>query len=182
MMLFCCWILLALAQQQRQNVSVSEIMFNGGSYDFVELTNVGATPLSLDGWSLRGGVRFDFTAAHSLAAGGYLVVAKNVSVRACVCVVRCALCVVCMRVRASGAHASRAAQISSLQQLAPTLASNAVAGPFAGGLNGEFDSLRLEQASGETVVKLRYKNGFPWPAPHGGQSIQLVDPQVWFVS
>lgn len=44
--------------------------------EYVELYNRSGSAVSLAGWKLRGGVSFDFT-TQSIAAAGYLVVAKN---------------------------------------------------------------------------------------------------------
>ncbi len=46
-------------------------------HEFIELTNVGASPVSLAGYKLTGGINFTFPAGTSIATGGYLVVAKN---------------------------------------------------------------------------------------------------------
>lgn len=52
-------------------VQVSEIMYHpvSGWREYIELVNTSGTPVSLDGWTLRGDVDMYFTAAHVLAAG-----------------------------------------------------------------------------------------------------------------
>lgn len=51
--------------------------FTDDVHEFVELYNPTAAPVALDGWRLEGGVEYTFPASTSIAAGGYLVVAKN---------------------------------------------------------------------------------------------------------
>lgn len=46
-------------------------------HEFIELRNAGGSAVSLSGWRLSGGISFDFTAAASIPAGGFLVVAKT---------------------------------------------------------------------------------------------------------
>lgn len=70
-------------------------------------------------------------------------------------------------------------QVSEFRQFAPSVAAGVVVGPFAGSLSSVLDSITLEAPNGDAVAKLRYKNGFPWPAPLSGvHSIQLVDARV----
>src|SRR5213593_3326147 len=48
--------------------------------EFIELHNPGAAPIDLDGWSVRGGVRFRFDRERGPAAippGGFLLLARN---------------------------------------------------------------------------------------------------------
>jgi len=46
-------------------------------HEFVELHNSGTTDVNLAGWSLAGGIGFDFPADASVAAGGFVVIAKD---------------------------------------------------------------------------------------------------------
>ena len=45
--------------------------------EFIELFNTGATEVSLAGWKFDAGVKFTFPEGTKIAAGGYVVVAKN---------------------------------------------------------------------------------------------------------
>jgi len=57
-------------------VVVNEVMYHPSASpedEFVEIHNSGPTTENLAHWRLRGGADFDFTAAHSLAPGGLLV-------------------------------------------------------------------------------------------------------------
>ena len=60
-------------------VIISEVMYAPVTvpedfFEFVEICNTGTGTENLANWKLRGGADFDFTASHSLPAGGVLVV------------------------------------------------------------------------------------------------------------
>src|SRR5579883_2833719 len=63
------------------NIVINELMYNpitGNDDDqYVELYNRGTNKVDLGGWKLSGGVGFTFATNTTLAAGGYLVVARN---------------------------------------------------------------------------------------------------------
>ena len=67
--------------QRIDDIVINEIMYHpiSGSNDdeYIELFNKGRASVSLDGWQLDGGIRYDFAAGTSISAGGYLVVARN---------------------------------------------------------------------------------------------------------
>ena len=69
------------APRRLEDIVINEIMYNPISGDdndeFVELHNRGAVAVSLLGWRLDKGVTYEFTNNTVLAAGGYLVLAKN---------------------------------------------------------------------------------------------------------
>ena len=64
-----------------EDVVINEVMFNpisGDSDDeYVELFNRGPGPVDLGGWKFTDGIDFKFPPDTLLAAGGYMVVAKN---------------------------------------------------------------------------------------------------------
>ncbi len=67
-------------RRRPEDLVVNEIFFNppGGDADeFLELYHRGTTPVSLDGWRLRGGIDFDFPPGLTVQPGQYLVVAKD---------------------------------------------------------------------------------------------------------
>jgi hypothetical protein len=83
-------VLLALAGCHKKEdsaaapVVISEIMYHAvldygpsESHEFVELQNRRAEEVDLGGWSLGGGIRFQFPTGTRLPAGGFLVVAKD---------------------------------------------------------------------------------------------------------
>lgn len=51
----------------------------GRGEEWLELYNQGGDAVSLGGWSLGGGIKFEFPAGTVLAAGDYLIVAKDVA-------------------------------------------------------------------------------------------------------
>jgi len=63
------------------SVVINEIMYhpptNNVADEYVELYNIGATPVSLAGWSLSDAIRFDFPTTASIGSHCYLVVAKD---------------------------------------------------------------------------------------------------------
>ena len=63
-----------------RNIVINEIMYNPSSGsdldEFIELTNIGTTPVSLDGWEFTMGVNFTFP-AFTLFPGEFLVVAAD---------------------------------------------------------------------------------------------------------
>jgi hypothetical protein len=64
---------------------VSEIMYNppsigaidGDEFEFLELHNTSAATVYLNGMQVRGGIEYTFPSGATLAAGGYLVLARN---------------------------------------------------------------------------------------------------------
>src|SRR5262245_19994320 len=46
-------------------------------HEFVELHNAGTNAVNLNGWSLSGGIAFDFPAGLTLSPGAFVVIAKN---------------------------------------------------------------------------------------------------------
>lgn len=51
--------------------------FTDDVHEFVELLNPTAAPVNLEAWRLEGGITYTFPAGTTIAAGGFLVVAKN---------------------------------------------------------------------------------------------------------
>lgn len=66
-----------------RSVVINEIMFSPMSDndldEFVELRNLSGAPVNLSGWRLTDGINFTFPTDTTIAAGGYLVVARNVN-------------------------------------------------------------------------------------------------------
>ena len=67
-----------------RDIVINEIMYHHGSrderYEYIELYNKGASTVSLEGWSFTDGIAYDFndsSQVSEIAAGGYLVVAKD---------------------------------------------------------------------------------------------------------
>src|SRR5262249_52609965 len=62
-------------------VVINEIFYHAPDdlhdVQFIELHNPGEKAVDLDGWKFTRGVRFEFPAKSTLAAGGFLVVCKD---------------------------------------------------------------------------------------------------------
>ena len=125
--------------------------------EFVELQNTGAVDVDLSGWSLTGGISYEFPGGSLLSAGGCIIVAQDPD------------------------------QIHTKWSIGrPELAPDLIFGPFEGKLGNDGDTVRLRDAEGDEVDVVDYQLGFPWPTvgdsvpenqPGTGSSIQLVNPQ-----
>ena len=65
-----------------RGLRITQIMYNalgGSDFDYVELTNTGATALQLQGVKFVSGITFTFTAATTLNAGESIMVVKNLT-------------------------------------------------------------------------------------------------------
>lgn len=51
--------------------------YTEGDYEYLELTNIGSVPLSLDGVAFTSGIAYQFPAGLQLGAGEYLLLVKN---------------------------------------------------------------------------------------------------------
>lgn len=65
---------------------INEIMYRPGvgfpenpALEFIEIHNPDTAAADLSGWAITSGASFTFPSGTSIAAGGYLVVAANVS-------------------------------------------------------------------------------------------------------
>ncbi|MBE0534120.1 MAG: lamin tail domain-containing protein, partial [Phycisphaerae bacterium] len=69
------------ARPLQRPIVINEIMYHHGSrdprYEFVELYNQSASPVSLVGWSFTDGIDYEFPPGTTIAAGGYLAVAAD---------------------------------------------------------------------------------------------------------
>jgi hypothetical protein len=68
--------------QPKDSLRISEIMYHPApdgneQYEFIELTNIGATTLDLAGVKFDTGIHFTFAAGTSLAPGAFIVVVKD---------------------------------------------------------------------------------------------------------
>ena len=93
--LFLTIAALALAAPLPADVVISEIMYHpverpaftpagdpvldlsDDVHEFIELHNPDPTPVSLAGWKLRGGIRFDFPPSASIPPGGFTIIASQ---------------------------------------------------------------------------------------------------------
>lgn len=123
------------------------------SHEFVEITNTGSTPVSLDQWRLRGGLDFDFTTDHTIAPGQSIVVVSFDPI----------------------AQAALAADFRSTFGIT---ASVLLIGPATDGpLNDDGGTVRLQKAGPGpdfaqiTVDEVRYLAEAPWPVADNGNSL-----------
>ncbi|NIP97538.1 MAG: lamin tail domain-containing protein, partial [Akkermansiaceae bacterium] len=146
-------------------VVLSEVMYHPDAagedhFEYVEICNTGNETENLANWRLRGGVDFEFTAAHELAPGGLLVVVGF-------------------------DPATNLAAASALRSAYRINSSIALAGPWTDGpLRNDTGTVRLQRAGdpppGEpasipqiTEDEVVYFNTAPWPeaADGAGQSL-----------
>lgn len=150
-----------LQYEQIPPIVINEIHFDPDlSYElveFVELHNAGDQPVDLSGWYFGSGITYTFPPNTLLAAGDYLVVTEDASVRTI-------------------------APLTSVQSKYGTPPSK-VFGPFSGSLSNDGETIQLRAANGLVVDEVDYQLGFPWPTvgdgvsgPGTGHSIQLVNP------
>jgi hypothetical protein len=74
---------------QQRYLRITELMYhpaqagdsNEEEYEFIELQNIGTTPLQLDGVKFTNGIDYAFSSGGrlSLASGGYIVLVKNIT-------------------------------------------------------------------------------------------------------
>ena len=98
-------------------------------HEFLELQNTAATPVGLNGWTLGGGIKYAFPTNTTVAAGSFLVIAKN------------------------------PARLATVYGLVPAT----VLGPYTGTLGNSGDTVRVSDASGQSVDAVTYSAQFPWP-------------------
>lgn len=63
-----------------EGLRITEVMYaptGGSDYEFIELQNIGTTPLNLAGVRFTNGINYTFAAGVTLAAGDYIVVCRN---------------------------------------------------------------------------------------------------------
>src|SRR5262245_35040934 len=72
---------LLLAAPARSAVVINEILYHAPDdldrLQFIELHNTSDKAVDLAGWKLQGKVKYTFPARATIAAGGYLVLAKD---------------------------------------------------------------------------------------------------------
>jgi hypothetical protein len=144
------------------NLRITEVMYNppappagspfaGDDFEYIELQNLGATPLSLPGVQFVEGISFTYptgpgeatTATLSrLEPGQYIAIARNIA-----------------------AFQSRYG------------AAIPVAGPYSGSLSNKGESLWLQDAQGKTVLRFAYQDSGDWPgrADGRGSSLEALD-------
>jgi hypothetical protein len=148
-------------------VVINEIMYHPISEDdadeYVELHNVGLTPVDLSGWRFVDGIDFEIPAGTTLPPGGYLVVAADAA-----------------RLRANYPQLNTANTVGNFSgRLANDGERLALAKP---------DQLVRTNANGQvttntiyiTVDEVRYRDGGRWGrwSDGGGSSLERIDPRA----
>ena len=127
----------------------------------MELYNAGDKTIDLSGWYFSKGISYTFPPRTSIAAGEYLIVTEDVSVRTI-------------------------SPITSVSSKYGTRAS-LIYGPFSGSLSNDGEKIELRSSSGIEIDQVDYKMRFPWPTvgdeipalSYGdGHSIQLVKSEI----
>jgi hypothetical protein len=138
------------------DVVINEVMYHpiDGDPDkeYIELYNRGAAAVDLSGWAITRGVEFVFPAGAAIAAGGYLVVARNPR-------------------RIEAIHGLPAGSVLGPEQTSEGL-------DAFRGLRDSGERITLKDAMGRTVDTIRFRDGGEWPRwPDGlGSSLELIDP------
>ncbi|MFT5107784.1 MAG: hypothetical protein ACI9UA_003418 [Pseudoalteromonas tetraodonis] len=154
-------------------VIISEVMYQPDAptednLEFVEICNAGTATENLVNWRLRGGADFDFTASHSLAPGGLLVVVAFDPV----------------------AQVTEAAAFRSTYGIDATIP---LAGPFTDGpLGNDTGTVRLQRPDSPpagdptyypqvTEDEVTYQDVAPWPtgAAGNGDSLNRSDVELF---
>jgi hypothetical protein len=142
----------------RSRVIINEIHCNPDLaqelVEFVELYNSSTSEVDISGWQFTNGITYTFPADTKIAGGGYIVVTEDPNL------------------------AVTPVTVTS-KYGTPT---NLVFGPFTGSLSNEGETITLSDALGNTIDKVDYQLGFPWPTVGDalttagtGASVQLVN-------
>ncbi len=126
-------------------IAFSEIMYHpvlsnadDNNHEFVELNNPGAVPTPIGGWKLSGEVQFTFPMGTTIAAGDFLVVAKN------------------------------KARLMELTKYNLGAVATNVLGDYVGALDDGGGKILLQDAAGATVDAVQYDDKLPWPLAADG--------------
>lgn len=139
-------------------VYLTEVHYNPSSTDheFVEISNIGNSSVSLDHWRLRGGVDYDFGPGDALTAGASLVVVGF-------------------------DPAVETAKATEFRNFFGIDAGVVLVGPFSDGpLNDIKGTVRLQKAGPPddfdqiTADEVRYFETAPWPMVSGGNSLNRL--------
>ncbi len=147
-----------LSQGVLSSLRVTEMMYNpapdsAGTYDnndyeFIELKNIGLSPISLDNVSFTEGITFSFASApislQTLNPGQYVLVVSN---------------------------------RTAFEFRYGTGVSGRIAGQYSGKLANAGETVRIEDFWDGTIVSFAYNDGFGWPlaADGGGHSLVVKD-------
>lgn len=128
----------------RDHLRVTEVMYNNGDAEFIELQNTGLTTLNLADVSFTNGIKFTFDGSliESLAAGEFVLVVKDQAAFE--------------SQYGAGYNGLIAGQFTS------------------GSLSNSGEVLKLEDAWDGTIVEFEYNDGRGWPITADGAGHSLV--------
>jgi hypothetical protein len=144
------------------NLRITEVMYNppappAGSpyasddFEYLELQNIGSTPLSLPGIRFVEGISFTYPAGPGEATTATLLRLQP------------------------GQYVAIARNIATFQSRYGT--GIPVAGPYSGALSNGGESLWLQDAQGKTILRFAYQDSGDWPgrADGHGSSLEALD-------
>jgi hypothetical protein len=140
-----------------RDIVINEVMYHpiddDHAKEYVELYNRGSQTVSLTGWRFSNGINYAFPAGTAIAAGGYLVVARNPALIRSI-------------------YGLSAAEVVGPEQTPVALAA-------FGRLRDSGERLTLKDDLGRTANTIRYHDGGEWPrwADGLGSSLELIDPR-----
>ena len=138
-----------------RDIVINEIMYHPWNNDrrgeFVELFNRSEREIDLSGWRITKGISFDFPDGTAMAAGAYLVVARDAE------------------------YIRETYGLSPDVVIGPT--TEEAIDDF-GRLSDDGEAIILRDANGNIVNRVRYHDGGQWPLwpDGGGPSVELIDP------
>lgn len=123
---------------------VTELMYNNGDADFIELKNTGPTVLDISGVSITSGVTFSFAKGNvtTLAPGDFVLVVKDTS--------------------------------SFRQQYGTGLDDKIAGNVADGNFSNSGEKIKIEDTWNGTIVEFEYSDGRGWPLAADGAGHSLI--------
>lgn len=134
----------AVGTDLRNHLRITEVMYNNGDAEFIELQNTGTTTLDLEAVSFTNGIEFAFdgSAVESLAPGAFVLVIKD--------------------------------QGEFEAQYGTSLNSLIAGEFTDGSLSNSGETLKLEDIWDGTIVEFEYNDARGWPAAADGAGHSLI--------
>ncbi|MEO6035271.1 MAG: lamin tail domain-containing protein, partial [Verrucomicrobiota bacterium] len=154
-LLFAAFVILLsfVTIARAQNVVINEIMFHPASHDpreeYVELYNAGATNVDLSGWRFTKGIKFSIPSNTVLTASNYLVIAGNAQ-------------------SFTNKYPAVANFVGDFVVVRMTNVVGFTYTNYENSLSNTRDTLKLENAAGNTVDSLTYADEGDWAVRQRG--------------
>ncbi len=134
----------SLGTDLRDHLRITEVMYNNGDAEFIELQNTGTTTLDLDAVSFTSGVAFAFdgSAIESLAPGAFVLIVKD--------------------------------QDEFEEQYGTGYNSLIAGEFASGSLSNSGETIKMEDLWDGTIVEFEYNDGRGWPIAADGAGHSLV--------